>query len=118
MRTDVASITFGQAFRLRLSFQKPLHLPNRARSFSTMLCSACTFAGESGRNCRLLSPLGAQRIETAPNVWKAVNDADESEQFVVKEPSSDDNGALNWPAFRHELEMQNIFKVSPRSLGK
>jgi male germ cell-associated kinase len=113
MRGEVASITFGLAFRLHLSFQKPLRLPNRARSFSSMLCSACTFAGESGRDYRLLSPLGGQSKETAPNVWKALNDANESKQFVVKEPNSDDNADLKWPALQHELEIQNIFKDSP-----
>jgi hypothetical protein len=66
----------------------------------------------------LISPLGGEkiegeRIETAPNVWKAVDDVDESEQFVVKEPSSDDDAALKWPAFQHELEMQKLFKNSP-----
>jgi hypothetical protein len=78
-----------------------------------MLRSGYTFAGESGRIYRLISPLGLQKTASAPNVWKAVNDADDSEHFVIKEPSSDDDAALKWPAFEHELEMQKLFAISP-----
>jgi hypothetical protein len=53
-----------------------------------------------------------QKRASAPNVWKAVNDANDSEQFVIKEPSSDDGATLNWPAFQHEVEMQKLFKDS------
>lgn len=106
-------INFGLPVRLRLSPQKLVYLSAWARSFSSMLRSGCTIAGESGRIYRVISPLGVQRINTTPNVWKAVNDADESEQFVVKEPSIDDDATLNWPAFQHELEMQRLFKDSP-----
>jgi male germ cell-associated kinase len=53
-----------------------------------------------------------QKREKTPNVWKAVNAVDESEQFVIKEPSSDDDANLNWPAFQHELEMQKLFEDS------
>jgi len=82
-----------------------------------MLYSGYTFAGESGRIYRLISPLGVQKKASAPNFWKAVNDADDSEQFVIKEPSSDDDATLNWPAFQHEVEMQKLLKTL-RSLGQ
>jgi hypothetical protein len=70
-----------------------------------MLRSGYKFVGESGRIYRLICPLGVQKREKTPNVWKAVNAVDESEQFVIKEPSSDDDANLNWPAFQYELEM-------------
>ena len=38
-----------------------------------------------------------------------MNDADESEQFIVKEPSSDDSSSRRWPLFQHEFEMQKLF---------
>jgi male germ cell-associated kinase len=77
-----------------------------------MLRPGYTFAGESGRVYRLISPLGVPKKASAQNIWKAVNDSDDSEQFMIKEPSSDDDATLNWPAFQHELEMQKLFKDS------
>lgn len=77
-----------------------------------MLGPGLKLTGESGRIYRLICPLGYQKTDSAPNIWKAVNDADESEQFVVKEPSSDDHRSLSWPLFRHELEMQKLFNGS------
>ena len=37
---------------------------------------------------------------------------DESEQFVVKGPSSDDDRSLNWPLFKHDFEIQKLFNDS------
>lgn len=77
-----------------------------------MLSPEFELTGKSGRIYRLICPLGYQKTDSTPNTWKAVNDADEFEQFVVKEPSSDDHRSLSWLLFRHELEMQKLFNGS------
>ena len=41
-----------------------------------------------------------------------MDDVDESKQFVVKGPSSDDDRSLSWPLFTHEFEMQKLFNDS------
>ena len=37
---------------------------------------------------------------------------DQSKQFVVKAPRSDDDRSLGWPLFKHEFEMQKLFNNS------
>jgi hypothetical protein len=77
-----------------------------------MLRLSLKFTGERGRTYRLIQPLGPQRTETALNIWKALDDVDESKQFVIKGPSSDDNRSLSWPLFKREFEMQKLFNDS------
>jgi protein kinase len=93
---------------------RPLQFRARIQplAFSSTLCPGSKFTGESGRTYRLIHPLGPQRTETAPSVWKALDDVDESKQFVVKGPSSDDDGSLGWPLFKHEFEVQKLFNDS------
>jgi male germ cell-associated kinase len=95
-------------------FRTPRISPLRIQplAFSSMLCPSSKFTGESGRTYRLIHPLGPQRTRTAPNIWKALDDVDESKQFVVKGPSSDDDRSLSWPLFTHEFEMQKLFSDS------
>ena len=76
---------------------------------SSTLCPGSKF---TGRTYRLIHPLGPQRTETAPSIWKALDDVDESKQFVVTGPSSDDDRSLSWPLFKHEFEMQKLFNNS------
>jgi hypothetical protein len=65
--------------------------------------------GESGRKYRLLS-----RLSKSPsNVWKAIDSEDEYLEYVVKAPSNHDDASLDWPLFRHEIEMQRRFDKSP-----
>lgn len=80
----------------------------QSAAFSLMFSPNSRFTGKSGRTYRLIHPLGHQRA----GIWKAVDDADESEQFVIKGPSSDDNRSLSWPLFQHEVEMQTRFSGS------
>lgn len=102
-------------------FCRPSHFCNprvsalRTQSLkrSLVLGPGLKLTGESGRIYRLICPLGHRELDNAPNVWKAVNHADESEQVVVKGPSSDDDRSLSWPLFQHELEMQKLFTGSP-----
>ena len=97
-----------------LQFRAPRASPLRIQplAFSSTLCPGSKFIGESGRTYRLIHPLGPQRTETAPNIWKALDDVDESKQFVVKGPSSDDDRSLSWHLFKHEFEMQKLFNDS------
>ena len=88
----------------------PLHI--RLLNISSMLGVGSKFTAKSGRTYRLIHPLGSQRTEDAPSIWKAIDDTDESEQFVVKEPSTDDDQSLSWPLFQHEHEMQKLFSES------
>lgn len=69
--------------------------------------------GESGRKYRLLSPLSENVSKDASNVWKAVDDHDAGSEFVLKAPSHQDCAKLNWPLFRHEVDMQRRFSSSP-----
>jgi hypothetical protein len=91
---------------------RPPYCLYRARRFSYMPRSGSKYVGESGRTYRLISPLAGITRETA-HVWKAVNDADETEQFVIKEPKSSDDPRMKYPEFQHEVEMQKLFKYSP-----
>lgn len=65
--------------------------------------------GESGAKYRLVHPLGKGRDGTAANVWKAIRESDDHSEFVAKGPSKEDDKALNWPAFCHEIKMQRLF---------
>ncbi|RMZ76154.1 hypothetical protein DV738_g5124, partial [Chaetothyriales sp. CBS 135597] len=78
-----------------------------------MLLSQQKITGQSGRTYQLICPLGTQGGNDFPNVWKAVDDANDDEEFVVKSPSSDDDETHGWPLFQHEFEMQKLFGDSP-----
>jgi hypothetical protein len=60
----------------------------------------------------LIHPLRPQRTEIAQNIWKALDDVDESEQFVVKRLSSGDDRSPSWPLLKHDFEMQKLFNDS------
>jgi len=68
--------------------------------------------GQSGRKYRLVAPLSAGK-NVDPHVWKAVDDSDEHQQFVVKCPESNNWKAQNLTAFQYELEMQKRFRDDP-----
>jgi hypothetical protein len=78
-----------------------------------MIKSGACVQGESGRQYRVLSPLFAQVSKNPSNVWKAVDEQDESLEFVIKGPSHYDDVSLDWPLFRHEVQMQRRFSKSP-----
>jgi len=73
-----------------------------------IFCGVC-LRGESGWKYRLLSPLS----KSPSNVWKAVDSEDECLEFIVKAPSNHDNASLDWPLFRHKIQMQRRFDKSP-----
>ena len=112
--TRRTSTTMHLRFPSRPSQFCPRLSPSRIRSLMipSMPGSGSKFSGESGRTYRLIDPLGSQGIQNTPTIWKAVDDADESEQFVVKEPSTDDDRSLGWPLFQHEHVMQKHFSDS------
>jgi len=68
--------------------------------------------GQSGRKYRLVATLSAGK-NVDPHVWKAVDDSDEHQQFVVKCPESNNWKAQNLAAFQYELEMQKRFRDAP-----
>ncbi len=78
-----------------------------------MIKPGAVVQGESGRNYRLLLPLSAQVSNNGSNVWKAVDEQDESLEFVVKGPSQNDDALLEWPLFWHEAQIQRRFNKSP-----
>ncbi|KAK5125015.1 hypothetical protein LTR85_001206 [Meristemomyces frigidus] len=46
-------------------------------------------------------------------VWQAIDHADETSQFVIKAPSTQDDSTKDWPLFRHEHNVQKLFAESP-----
>lgn len=78
-----------------------------------MLCPNFRFTGkESGRVYRLIRPLEPAEDKGISHVWLAVDDADESRQFVVKGPKPHDHRSLGYPLFQHEYKMQVQFRNS------
>jgi hypothetical protein len=94
------------------NFRKP-YIANFHVARPFMIKPGALVQGESGRMYRLLSPLFAQVSKNASNVWRAVDEQDESLEFVVKEPSPHDDASLDWPLFQHEVQMQRRFSKSP-----
>lgn len=86
-------------------------LPRVNAAFNSMLAVGSKLDGESGRTYRLICPLVPQTAQGAASLWSAVDDADDSEQFVIKEPSANEQVA-GWPLFRYEHDMQLLFSNS------
>jgi hypothetical protein len=84
------------------NFRKP-YIANFHIARPFMIKPGALVQGESGRMYRLLSPLFAQVSKNASNVWRAVDEQDESLEFVVKEPSPHDDASLDWSLFQHEV---------------
>jgi hypothetical protein len=74
------------------NFRKP-YIANFHIARPFMIKPGALVQGESGRMYRLLSPLFAQVSKNASNVWRAVDEQDESLEFVVKEPSPHDDAS-------------------------
>lgn len=78
----------------------------------SMSMSGAVIQAQSGKKYRLVAPLSSAGNEY-PHVWKAVDTADEQQQFVVKCPKSDNCKAQNVAAFQYELRMQKLFHDAP-----
>jgi len=105
-RCEHQKIAAGFLFRYRFRKKSP--------SIYQMTClftirSGTCVEGESGRKYRLLSPLS----KSPSNVWKAIDAQDEYLEYVVKAPNNHDDVSLDWPLFRHEIQMQRRFNKSP-----
>lgn len=106
---------------IRTGLQVPLRrlrsLQNRAPCmkaaavFHSTLASGSLLSGAAGRRYRILRPLGNAKAQDVSRVWLAVNDANEVEEYVVKEPDADDKDC-GWPLFQHEHDMQVLFRDS------
>ena len=84
----------GTAFALHLRRRpspRPIRLHTRA-TYSAGVGSK--FKGESGRTYRLIEPLQRLEANNASTIWKAIDNADESQQYIVKEPSLGDDQSL------------------------
>ncbi|KAI1938656.1 hypothetical protein LOZ66_003459 [Ophidiomyces ophidiicola] len=103
------------------SYSTPLYQATFASAcapLSRMVSPGLTSQGESGTRYRLVRPLGTQIRGKWPNVWLAADDSNNAIKYVTKGPPHDDSDAGESPsaallAFKHELEMQRLFKNDP-----
>lgn len=65
--------------------------------------------GKSKQKYTLLEPL-LHREEKPSNVWSAARENDPTDQFIIKQPDTDDGP--EWPYFTKEMEMQELFRKS------
>ncbi|KAI1276325.1 kinase-like domain-containing protein [Xylaria sp. FL0933] len=79
--------------------------PSISRTMKTS-ASAITRLGESGKAYSFIRPLG-RHTSSRPNVWLVKQDGEN--EFIAKGPSREDERALGWPTFHHELKMQRLF---------
>lgn len=70
--------------------------------------------GESGVKYQLSRPLREPIKGEKPNVWLAVDDSDQRYEYILKQPSENQDGSSrNLTAFEHEFEMQRLFIGDP-----
>lgn len=82
------------------------------RHFKTMSQTSMKLFGNSGRTYRLIEPLDSRRTSPSPAVWRAVDDKDEDQEYVIKQPK-DYDPEPDYPSFKHEAEMQRLLSDSP-----
>ncbi|PGG98582.1 CMGC protein kinase [Blastomyces parvus] len=80
-----------------------------------MVSPRVTCQGEKGSRYRLVRPLGTQIRGKRPNVWLAVDDCNDTAEYVVKQPPDDETNIGDslsdaLLAFKHELKMQRLFE--------
>ncbi|XHG07738.1 hypothetical protein AWENTII_010874 [Aspergillus wentii] len=86
----------------RLPFKSPCRLVSN-KAIPGFICH-----GERGTAYRLIRPLGSQIHSKPPHIWLAVDYSNPDIQYVIKQPSGNNENALS--AFNHELEMQRVFE--------
>ncbi|PYI07207.1 kinase-like protein [Aspergillus sclerotiicarbonarius CBS 121057] len=94
-------------FPPRVRFQQPSAL------LST-LSPGSIHHGEKGTQYRLIRPLKtpSRGNNNKPNIWLAVDDTKPHIEYIIKQPSKNDNSSA-LSAFNHELTMQKLFAKDP-----